>query len=93
MYRESVNWVSAIVVSMVENELVKVNPEAFELDWVFEVEEAVDSVPVLDASVVCCALAASVARNCNHINCLLMVLKVRGPKRLLMGSNGCELDE
>ena len=78
---------------MVENELVKVNPEAFELDWVLEVEEAVDSVPVLDASVVCCALAASVARNCNHINCLLMVLKVRDPKRLLMGSNGCELDE
>jgi hypothetical protein len=48
-----VKKVSGIVVSMVENELVKVNPEASELDRELEVEEAVDSVPVLDVSVVC----------------------------------------
>ena len=60
---------------MVENELVKVNPEASELDRVLEVEEADDSVPT-DVSVVCCALAPSVANSCNHINCLLMIVQV-----------------
>jgi hypothetical protein len=70
---------------MVENELVKVNPEASELDCVFEVEEAVDSVPVpvLDVSVVCCALAASEARNCNHINWPRMVDEVTGPRKVV----------
>jgi hypothetical protein len=81
VYRESVN-LSGIVVSTEGNELVKVSPKAFELDCVFEVEEAVDPVPVLDASVVCCALANSVAINCNHINWLRMVVEVRGPKKL-----------
>lgn len=75
------NCVSGIVVSIVENELVKVNPEASELDCVFEVEEAVDSVPVLEVSVVCCALAASKARNCNHINWPRMVVEVTGPRK------------
>ena len=78
MYRESVNWVSGIVVSTVENELVKVNSEAFELDRPFEVEEPVDSVPVLDVSVVCCASATSATRNCSHISCLLIVAKCNG---------------
>lgn len=68
MYRESVNSVAGIVVSMVETELVKVNPEASELDCVFEVDEAVESVAVLDVSVVCCALAPNAANSCIHIS-------------------------
>jgi NADH:ubiquinone oxidoreductase subunit B-like Fe-S oxidoreductase len=60
----------------VENELVKVNPKASELDDVLEVEEADDLVPA-DVSVVCCAPAPSATNSCNHINWLRMVVRVR----------------
>jgi hypothetical protein len=52
---------------MMENELVKENDVVSELDAVLELDDAVDSAPVED-SVLCCALAPSAAKHCNHIN-------------------------
>jgi hypothetical protein len=66
---------------MVENELVKVNPEASELDCVLEVEEADDSVAT-DISVVCCALTPNVTSSCNPINWVRMVVEVLGFRQL-----------
>jgi hypothetical protein len=54
-------------VVMMENELVKAKDVVAELDAVLELEDDVDSVPV-EESVLCCALAPSAAKHCNHIS-------------------------
>jgi len=77
---------------MVENELVKVNPKAFELDCVLEVEEADDSVAT-DVSVVCCALAPSVISSCRHIHWVRMVVKVPGFQQIRNIFSRRECDE
>lgn len=65
MYLESEKSVAATVEPMTENELVKENGVASELDWVLEDEEDVDRV-LLDESVLCCALAISAVKQCSH---------------------------
>jgi len=54
---------------MIENGLVYVNDEAWELDCVLEteLEDAVDPVLPVEDSVLCCALTHKKIKQCSHI--------------------------
>jgi hypothetical protein len=67
---------------MMENELVKANDVVAELDSVLELEDEVDSVPV-EEPVLCCALALSTAKHCNHINERRMAIEMRDRCKVL----------
>jgi hypothetical protein len=84
VYCEPVKSDSGTDVVMMENELVKANDVVAELDSVLELEDEVDSVPV-EEPVLCCALAPSAAKHCNHINERCMAM---GMWRVVQGA-GC----
>jgi hypothetical protein len=71
---------------MMENELVKANDVVADLDSVLELEDDIDAIPV-EESVLCCAIAPSAAKHCNHVNGRRMAM-VATMERMVQGV-GC----